>query len=341
MIVFGGYPYNDETWALNLSGPPEWTALGLSPERPSARAHASAIYDPVRDRVVLFGGENGTFAGYFNDLWSLDLSGTPTWSLLSASGTLPTAREGHSAIYDPVGDRMVIFGGYSYYVVRNDLWTLSLSGTPTWTVWNAGSIPSRFEHAAIYDAGRDRLVIHSGMGTRETRLDDAWGLILRNGHSWTKLDPDGFPPVRSAHAAVYDPVRGRAVIFGGAVFKFYGAPYAYTTNDAFSLTWGDPLADAPAIVPTALALFLPRPNPSARVVSFEFDLPRAASISIDILDIQGRRVRGLERGFVTPGRHIREWDGFDDYGGRAPAGVYFLRLQDPEGTAYRRILRVP
>src|SRR5262249_21973435 len=69
---------------------------------------------------------------------------TPTdrEALSSADGTWlqeppPTTREGHSAIYDPVRDRMVVFGGFGggFYFnhLTNDVWALSLTGRPTWT----------------------------------------------------------------------------------------------------------------------------------------------------------------------------------------------------------------
>ena len=46
-----------------------------------------------------------------NDVWALSLSGSPTWAQLAPAGTPPGAWYGHSAIYDPARDRMVVFGG--------------------------------------------------------------------------------------------------------------------------------------------------------------------------------------------------------------------------------------
>ena len=41
----------------------------------------------------------------------------------------------YAAIYDNARARMVIFGGYDEYdyLSRDDVWALSLSGTPAWT----------------------------------------------------------------------------------------------------------------------------------------------------------------------------------------------------------------
>ena len=57
--------------------------------RPRALAH-TAIYDPVRDRMVVFGGYDGN--GNRNDVWALSLSGSPAWSELTPAGSLPSAR---------------------------------------------------------------------------------------------------------------------------------------------------------------------------------------------------------------------------------------------------------
>jgi hypothetical protein len=54
-----------------------WDDLSLEPI-----AYHSAIYDPVRDRMVVFGGFDG-LGNLHNDVWVLSLAGAPTWSLLS------------------------------------------------------------------------------------------------------------------------------------------------------------------------------------------------------------------------------------------------------------------
>src|SRR5205809_341396 len=95
---------------------------------PSVRAAHSAIYDPVRDRMIVF-------AGYLvsNDVWALSLSGPPVWTQHTPAGMPDACRYAHSALYDPVHDRILDFGGYSYFSIMNDVWAMSLGGTPAWT----------------------------------------------------------------------------------------------------------------------------------------------------------------------------------------------------------------
>lgn len=146
-----------------------WTPIGTPP---SARQGATAIYDPVRRRMLVFGGNSH---GVMNqDVWALNLDGTPAWTPLPTSGTLPPARADHTAIYDPVDDQMVIFGGESesnteglpclMSTMYNDAWTLSLAGTPTWTQMNLGTtLPcARSGHSVAYDSNLNRMLIFGG-----------------------------------------------------------------------------------------------------------------------------------------------------------------------------------
>ena len=70
------------------------------------------------------------YPGAAGDVWELSFSGGPAWSHIVPSGAVPPPRNGHSAIYDPVRDRMIVFGGVDGSTYRNDAWALSLSGSP-------------------------------------------------------------------------------------------------------------------------------------------------------------------------------------------------------------------
>jgi pimeloyl-ACP methyl ester carboxylesterase len=181
MVVFGGYSYDydgltyslNDVWALSLAGTPAWTELSPSDGVPGRYAH-SAIYDPARDRMVVFGGSffdnigpvrdrmAARQIGYFNDVWALSLTGTAAWTELAPS-TQPPARSGHSAIYDPVRDRMVVFNGSSglndllalefttpvsiLEPDANTFWLTGASDVPFTVRWS--TTDSRFHHATI------------------------------------------------------------------------------------------------------------------------------------------------------------------------------------------------
>jgi hypothetical protein len=75
------------------------------------------------------------------------------------------------------------------------------------------------------------------------------------------------------------------------------------------------------------------PNPFLGGSSIQFALGQAQDVDLGVFDLIGRRVRLLHHGRLAAGPHAIEWNGHDDGGRRAPAGLYFVRFQ----TAERRI----
>jgi len=81
-----------------------------------------------------------------------------------------------------------------------------------------------------------------------------------------------------------------------------------------------------------------RPNPFAEITRVSFDLPSQGIVTATIFDVQGRRVTLLARRVFEPGRHWLEWNGRDEAGRRAPAGVYFYRVESASGAGVRKIV---
>jgi hypothetical protein len=207
-------PYND-VWALSLSGTPTWSLVSGNPTA-LTRFYFTAIYDPVRDRVIIYGGSiSGHATG---DVWSLSLSGTPTWTQITPSGPAPPVRDHHVAIYDPVRDRMIIHGGFGTAAPLNDTWALSLSGTPTWSQLTPQGAPPppMWSSAAIYDPVRDRFMVISGYAATEFDTDHVWALSLATEPFWTQLPSEGVNlGARGEHVAVYEPDLDLIVASGG------------------------------------------------------------------------------------------------------------------------------
>jgi len=244
MLVFGGSNsggLQNSVWELSLAGAPTWTLLTTSGTPPTPRRAHAAVFDSLRNRMIVFGGytEVGGTA-CLNDVYELSLNGTPTWSPVTTSGQGPRERMGHTAILDPSQDRMVIFGGGAVCASStffNDTWTLTLSGSPTWdSLAIASPPPARLRHSAIYDHALDRMVVCSGDTSAFQAwpyFNDTWSLSLGPTPHWTELQPSGtIPGSRTHHSALYDPIRGRMMVFGG------WAPNAL--DEVWMLTWGAP-----------------------------------------------------------------------------------------------------
>ncbi|MCC6650682.1 MAG: alpha amylase C-terminal domain-containing protein [Candidatus Eisenbacteria bacterium] len=82
------------------------------------------------------------------------------------------------------------------------------------------------------------------------------------------------------------------------------------------------------------------PNPARGTVRVAFALPRSGEAELSVFDTQGRRVALLHHGMLAAGPREMEWNGRNDSGAPAPAGVYLVRLRSSEGTSIRRVARV-
>jgi subtilisin family serine protease len=91
--------------------------------------------------------------------------------------------------------------------------------------------------------------------------------------------------------------------------------------------------DAPA--PT-FALARLSPNPTSGGTQVGFAVPRESRVRLSIHDLQGRTVAVLMDGIVPAGHHRATWEGRLG-GSRAPAGLYFVCYDTPEGQFVRRL----
>ncbi len=91
-----------------------------------------------------------------------------------------------------------------------------------------------------------------------------------------------------------------------------------------------------------LTLARSSPNPFRDVTLLRFELPGSERVptSLRVFDASGRLVRTLIDAPMTGGSYQVLWDGRDERGKTAAAGVYFSRLQRGGGTSESRLLLV-
>jgi hypothetical protein len=190
------------------------------------REHA-AVYDPVRNRVLAFGGDDpSVFPGpYTNEVWALELSTSPNpqnWHIVYTSDapgcTHPNARARASMIYDPETDRVLVFGGYSPSGLNGLLWELQLVSIPTNPTWcqldddpagRPASSTASSDVRAVFDSARRRLLVVS-----PTQGVYAIGL---SGGAWTQVYQGSLGGYigDQGYSAVYDSNSDRLLVFGG------------------------------------------------------------------------------------------------------------------------------
>ena len=89
--------------------------------------------------------------------------------------------------------------------------------------------------------------------------------------------------------------------------------------------------------PAGFALVGSEPNPFNPETSIHFDVPRASTVRIRIVDARGSLVQTLVDGTWSAGRHAVSWRGRNVNGGEVPSGVYFVMM---EAEAFRQTLKI-
>ena len=80
------------------------------------------------------------------------------------------------------------------------------------------------------------------------------------------------------------------------------------------------------------------PNPSYGPVRLEFSLAIAGEITLDVFDVQGRRVAALAHGWWPAGFHRVEWETTNSK--YSASGLYLMRYRYPGGQVDRRVVLV-
>ena len=168
IVMFGGTllsgadPIVNDTWEYDGS---TWTQI-VTANSPPPRIHSAISYDPVRHRVVLFGGSSTT---QLQDTWEYD--GT-NWVQVFPTQS-PPVRDNATMTYDVARSTTVLFGG-SVGSLLNDTW--EYDGT-TWTQLAPTEVPTaRLGNGMLYDGKRDRVLILNGNDSNNAFDDDMWAL---------------------------------------------------------------------------------------------------------------------------------------------------------------------
>lgn len=88
----------------------------------------------------------------------------------------------------------------------------------------------------------------------------------------------------------------------------------------------------------SLALEVPRPNPFTSRAEVRYYLPAAGPVTVDVVDIAGRRVRRLHEGATPAGSRSVFWDRRSNDGTPVASGLYWIRLEANGETRTRSVV---
>jgi N-acetylneuraminic acid mutarotase len=211
-----GSTFYDDTWTFRFADE-AWTRLDTSAGPvPNARYGHGAVLDGDGHLLITHGF---TFAGRFDDTWSLDLDDL-VWTDVSpdAGAVRPLPRCLFESIWDGETEWLVLFGGCASGFgpcPLGDLWAYD-PATRAWTELTPAAGPSpRSNPALVQDVEGNRAWLIGGL-TDAGHSADLWQLALDNADAaWTEL-PSGSgsgPSPRSSHDATL--TAGRVYLFGG------------------------------------------------------------------------------------------------------------------------------
>ena len=131
VVLHGGSSYTgtetislSDTWTLSFSGETQWTELATTGDSGETGFRRSAIFDPVAQRMIVYGSVDDNSGAAPGELFQLALDDSLEWSALPALGRGPT-HYGGLALYDPHGERMLVLD-------KTHLYALTLNASPTW-----------------------------------------------------------------------------------------------------------------------------------------------------------------------------------------------------------------
>lgn len=227
---------------------PRWSRR---PTSPAGRMAPGLTYDSDRDRIVLIGGVSnritaeGVVSVDLDDAWESD----GRWREVTA--VPPPPRRFFSLVYDRKHERTLMYGAS---LGLGELW--AFDGT-AWTLLSVDG-PLRTAAAVGYDPVRELLVVQGGYDPAgSVPTGETW---IWNGTTWAGLavPNTGISAPRAEAAMVFDPKRGKLVLFGGRttgttmrndVWEFDGTAWAQrvangasganipTARAAMSMAW--------------------------------------------------------------------------------------------------------
>eukprot|EP00698_Gefionella_okellyi_P016333 TRINITY_DN4672_c0_g2_i1.p1 TRINITY_DN4672_c0_g2~~TRINITY_DN4672_c0_g2_i1.p1 ORF type:complete len:886 (-),score=227.41 TRINITY_DN4672_c0_g2_i1:1172-3829(-) len=220
LFVYGGFRDGkcvEDLHVLDLNSW-RWTPLTAAGQSPGPCAYAASVV--IGKVIYLFGGRYSS-PRRTTDVHALDTQSL-TWTRLKVSGTAPSAREFHCAVF--LQGEIAIYGGWDGAKWLSDMYVFNAERREWRTASSRVQPPPRSGHCAAV-LGSTAVVIGGGGGGHGAYLNDVW--LLSQAYEWRRAVADGVTfASRSGHACVGVPWLGKhtlAVMGGhGIESKLFG-----------------------------------------------------------------------------------------------------------------------
>lgn len=82
------------------------------------------------------------------------------------------------------------------------------------------------------------------------------------------------------------------------------------------------------------------PNPFSGKTSIIYEIPEKSFVSLKIYNIAGQVIKTIADGEKEAGRYMSVWDGCNEYGAKAPAGIYFYNLESSRNKITKKMILI-
>jgi len=127
---------------------------------------------------------------------------------------------------------------------------------------------------------------------------------------------------------------------GAYVWDFAVSPAYLFIDDIYVIATTTGIHDTRSDIISGYDLHQNFPNPFNPSTTINFDLPVTELVELNIYNNLGQKLRSLTDGEFTAGTHQVQWDGLDEFGREAPAGVYFYQIQAGSFQATNKMLLI-
>lgn len=296
-LLFGGAnakgAYGD-LWDFDIASLAAVTIAGLSPSGfvPQGRRWAASCWVPSLDEGYCFGGlaAHGESAEFWLLRYDAGQSSV-SWSRVTPSGTIPSARAGASLVLDSARNRLVLFGGVAGTSTLSDVHAFDLVTRQWSALAPSGTPPSgRWSSAACLEG--NRLFIYGGKLDADIR-NFSTGLAgdvrvldftLDPNGAWSTLPVSFAPDARMGATAGFDAASGRLLIHGGYTQASQSSGQLYALDVSMG-QWSAPgvanaqfapgVFDSACAYDAALARFVSAQAGSRRARAMVVTLPEA------------------------------------------------------------------